>query len=128
MNRREVLQALGAAASAAWVEEGYDPSDLQSWRDEGGPYSTTQEVTPTSIMPFAEGRFASFSTPRGAFEERSVEVFYDSEDIVLAGQANSDDLKVDMSIGFSPEAAREVAVALYQAAEEFEAREETSNG
>ena len=123
MQRRRFIEAVAALAATRWEAEGYDPADLDGWEPmEPGTY-TTGEFTPSLLITSGEGSAGRWLIEDADLDARSLEIHYDSGGVKLSFEGTSDALRGGMLAEFQPEQARKAAAALYQAAEELDARE-----
>lgn len=127
MNRREALQSLAALASARWAAEGLDPEMAgEDWdRIDGSAGYTVDEFTPDGMILSADSYMSTFVMDRDWIQERHLGVYYDSRGVNLDVEGSGEEwVRAGSLTWLSAEQAREVAVALFMAAEEQERRTE----
>lgn len=125
MNRREALQSLAALASAAWTAEGLDPEMAgEEWdRIDGSAGYTVGEFAPDGMIVSGDSPMSTFIFDGDRIHERFLGVYYDSRGVNLDIEATGEDwIRAGSLTWLSAEQAREVAVAIYMAAEEQERR------
>lgn len=122
MDRREAMQSLAALATARWEAEGFDPDAIKEWGAlEGGIY-TTGDITPERVLIEGEGPVAGWLLEDSHYSNRSVGVNYDSDSVSITVKAGGDDVRGETFVTLTATQAREIAVALFQAAAEWEER------
>lgn len=125
-SRRQYMAGVAALAGVRWENEDIDPDDADPL--EGGVY-TTGEFTPKRMLSSGEGDVTKWILEDDDFTDRTVEVFYDNLDVLLALDGNGEgDLRAGALGVLTPEQARQVGAALYQAGEELERRQEVTDG
>lgn len=129
MNRREVMQAVAGIATARWATEDYDPANVDEWEPiENGIYKTgtfdAQELWGSGDSPLARIAFEDRD-----FDERALNVAYDQDGPHMSIDAHAEDRSTRFSLfaELTPEDARQLAGALYQAAWEYENRDVERN-
>ena len=123
LTRRTVLGLLGAAAGAEWGRRGYDPRGEDGAVVEPGRVTHQQDLAELSGR--LQGTYGGMTLERGAFDGALVTLITDLDGVYInldGGGESGQELGVSAVV--SAEAARELAVALYMAAEEQEAHED----
>lgn len=127
MKRRSFIETL-AALAAARRSDGRQPDDLGGWHDADTDDLTIGDVAPEEVTVSATGSLGEWLLDDAALSERRLEVSYDALNILLSVEASGDTIEAGTLTALTPEQAREIAVALYQAADEHDRRwEETDN-
>lgn len=124
VNRRQYMAGVAALAGARWEAEDIDPDDTEPL--EGGNY-TTGEFTPQRIIATGKSNVAGWTIEDDDVTDRLLEVFYDTEDVNLTIQGESDDVLASELAVLTPHQARQLGAALYQAGEELERRQEVTD-
>jgi hypothetical protein len=120
MQRREFMNGVAAIAATRWDNEEYDIENAENWDTmEGGSY-TTGKFDPSAMRASGEGSVASWSIDPSEFDERVVEVYYDTSGVHVSMEGNSDGLYGGALGQFDPEEAKQLAAAIYQAAEMYD--------
>lgn len=122
MNRRDYMKSVSALAVArrGTPAEDYDVDEPDTQLREG--WFAHFEATRFSASYL--GDFGGFELIGREVDEQLVEVAFDSDGVLLTVDGRNDDYSIDAgAMGvLEPEEAREVAAAIYRAAEEVEAR------
>lgn len=127
MQRRTFLGAVATLAGTRWENEGYDIENADEWEPlDGGTYNTGS-FTPMELMSSGEGEFAGWLIEDDDLSERTMEVFYDSNAIHLSFEGSGGDMRAGGLGSLSPDQARNLGAALYQAGEELEWRREAND-
>lgn len=129
MNRREALQSLAALASSAWTAEGWDPDGMEEWDPvKSGVYAYDRwEYDVQRLTAHVEGPM-TFGELRDVFTARGVRVAYTENGVWLGVDGQGEGYRTGLVATISPDVAREVASALYMAAEEFDRRPSATEG
>ena len=127
MQRREFMGGVAALAATRWENEDYEIENADEWEPlKGGSY-TTGTFVPESMRTSGEGAVAGWLLEDDEFEDRTVEVFYDTSGVHLTIEGSGDDLYGGAIGEFEPDAAKQLAAALFQAAEEYDRRPEVDD-
>lgn len=126
LSRRDALTAVATAAASHWRESDYEWSNLEEWDEIESGHYPTGKLTPQKMWGSADTRFASLGVESEDTSKQLLKVWYsDSQGVALDSGAYGDDgLRFGQLATFTPDDARELAVAIYQAAEELERRRE----
>ena len=122
MQRRRFIEAVAALAAARWEEEGYDPEDLDGWEPMAPGSYRTGKFAPSLLTTSGEGSAGHWLVEDANLDARSLEIHYDSGGVKLSFEGTGDALRGGMLAELQPAQARRAAAALYQAAEELDAR------
>lgn len=118
-SRRESLDELKALTDSQLEEEDHDIENVEEW----GEFDSVYDVgsySPHSVSFKADGEVSAFLFEDKFFDEREAEVFYDSSSVTISLQAKGEDpLSASAGAEFTPEEAKEIAVGIFQAAEEM---------
>jgi len=125
--RRSILETIGALAATRWDAEGFGPEDVDGWAGPTGGVRETGQFAPTWMLTSGEGPAASWRMENQKFDERTLRVLYDHGGVQVDIEAEGDGVRGGALVELQPEQARELAVSLYQAAEEQEAAREATN-
>lgn len=122
MQRRDILTGVAALAGARWAGEGIDVDELTD-EDESGLY-TTGEFAPSGFTMYSDLEYADVVIRGDEFDDQQLVARYDYSGPFLAAEYDRDDgtAQVGFLADLTPSQARELGAALYQAAEEHEAR------
>lgn len=121
LSRREALESLAALASARWAAEGHDPDEIENWTPIGtGHLIGELEPEALSYSTRGPGFHADLRGPE--LEDRSLRLRYGDGEIWISTEAEAGDRLGSHLTAVDAEDARELAVWLYQAAEELERR------
>ncbi len=125
--RRQYMSAVAAAAAARWDDEDYDIENVDEWEPMDGDTYRTATFTPRYLSATGEGKFASWVLEDEDLPERTMDVFYRTEAVHLTfeGADRERDVRAGSLADLSTDQAKELAAALYQAAEELRRREAT---
>ncbi|MFB6068618.1 MAG: hypothetical protein ABEJ90_01665 [Halobacterium sp.] len=107
-------------------EADYDLSNVDEWDPMGTGHYRGAKLTPQQMWGSADTQFASFGVEPEDVPEQFLEVWYsDSLGVAVNLCAYGEDrLHFGQLATFDPDDARELAAAIYQAAEELERRRE----
>lgn len=128
MERRDFMSSVAALAATRWENEGYDPEKIEEWEELQGGTSDTGSFTPTTLRTSGHCELADWVIPDEDLDDRIVNVFYDTTDVSLCFEGTSGDIRGGGLVQFSPEQARQLGAALYQAGEELERRQGVEDG
>ena len=124
LSRRQYMAAVVTAAAARWDNEKYDIENADEWEPmDGGTYETGQ-FTPSALTTSGDGTVAGWLIEDDKLTERTMEVFYDPSAVHLTFEGKSDELRAGGLAELTTDQAREIAAALFQAAEELDRRRE----
>lgn len=126
MERRSFIESL-AALAAARRSDGVNSSEIDGWHDADADDLATGDVAPEEVTVSATGPLGEWLLEDAALSDRRLEVSYDALNILLSVEGSGDDVDTGTLTALTPEQAREVAVALYQAADEHERRWEATD-
>lgn len=119
-SRRGFMGAVAAAAFASYDDKDYGPADVQGWPLDQS--YCTGSVVPEVVRAGIEGPLANIETPvPGATGERA-DVNYDSSGVFLGFDSERGDFSAWGGMRLDPDAAKELAAALYRAGWELEQR------
>lgn len=121
LERREVLQALGALAAAGWDADGVDLNRADEWgeRIAADVGQVDLQGGAAEIMTAHAHAGVERDAATGGFGEVA---YADRHGVAVSAEIDTDGAPSASAAAYlTPEAARELAVALYQAAEELEA-------
>jgi len=126
MDRRTfitTLPGLVGFAMTRWDEEGITPPTLDDDLDpiDNGIYRTG-EFTPEAVTGSGQGPISQWEFNAEDFEEQVLEICYTCGGVSLEIQAKGEEKRDGMLADFSTDQAREIAAALWQAAEERDHR------
>lgn len=122
--RRSVLGAAGGLAAAAnvkWDDLGFHPDESEDWGDLDGSVERRLVNTEGAMDASVDGKWGGFGFEEGAFEDESVSVSYSRTGLLLAFDATAEDTRLGAGASLDPQEAREIALGLWMAADEFEA-------
>lgn len=122
MNRREAMQSLVAAATARWTAEGWNPQEMEDWEPvTSGIYGYERwGFEATEMSGHVNGPITHAEIDE--FSSREIRVAYTEKGVWLDVDGKVEEITVGALATLSPEQAKDIAVALYQAAEELERR------
>ena len=120
MNRREYISALSSLTAAQWDGEGWP--DPEEWPPIGDGGIIVDDVSVSDLTTYADGTIGMWNIMPGDVDEGTVEVDY-TEDYIHVGVHGVGEL-IETGAGFelTSDQARDLAVALYRAAEEKDRR------
>lgn len=121
MNRRTYMEGVASLAAARWAGEDYDIENVDEWDAPDGLY-TTGEFAPESLRGDGRGQIGEWCIRDRDLTDRTVTTCYDERGVNLFVEGSGGELSTGCSIKIAPDTAKELAAALYQAAEEFEKR------
>lgn len=113
----------------ASVGEIVDVPDLEDdeWEPiRGGVYKTVS-VTPREFRSSGDSQSVGWLIEDGDTDDRDVEVFYTPDGVTVGVGGRGNGLRADAAAELSTDRARELAVGLYQAAEELDHRLEVTD-
>lgn len=122
MQRREFMGGVAALAATRWDGEDYDIENAENWEPPTGDTFQTGTFTPKLVTTSADGKIGGWLLEDTDFTERTMEVFYDSSGVHLTIEGKGDDVRGGGLAELDTEQARNLAAALYQAAEELDRR------
>lgn len=118
--RRSILETIAALAAARWDAEGFGPEDVDGWEGPTGGIRETGEFSPMRMLTSGEGPAAMWRMEDRKFEKRTLRVLYDHGGVQVDIEAEGDGVRGGTLVELQPDQARQLAVSLYQAAEEQE--------
>lgn len=123
MNRREFIASISAATVAGWEADG-DPPRPEEWDPVSpGVYHVLNVNTEKTILS-CETNHWGILLEEADFDESVIQVAYTDEQVTIDIDAEGrDHIHADMFAALDPDAARDLAVAIYSAAEEMDRRE-----
>jgi hypothetical protein len=125
MERRDFLQGLAAATAAQWE----DLEDIEDLEPLGHEVYSTGEISPEEIVGHADGKYGGVAFEEEDFTNRMAEVWYWKNGVSLDIEAEGEDtVSSGQLLTLTPRQARELAVNLFQAAEELDRRREVDDG
>ncbi len=115
------------AAVGCWDDEDYDIENVDEWEPmDGGTYETGR-LTPSRLRASGDGTVAGWLIEEDTFTNRTMEVFYNSSAVHLTFEGKSEELRAGGLAELTTDQARDLAAALFQAAEELDQRREANN-
>lgn len=122
MQRRGFLGGVAGLAASQWAADGLDPANIEAWDPlEDGIYQTGS-ISPHAVSSSGGGAAASWLIEDDDLTDRTASVAYSRSGISLAVEGESDGLHAGALAELTPEQARDLAAALFQAAEEYDRR------
>jgi hypothetical protein len=127
MKRREYLAALSAAV-AARRESGGSECEPEEWEPIGTKIFRVGEVATSGAHFYGDSIVAGWNISNDQLDERRAIVEYDRDEVLLnvKGKRGGDRMSFGSGVALSVDEARDLAVALFQAAEEKEKRPDDS--
>lgn len=125
--RREYMAGVAALAAARWETEDYDIENVENWEPMKHGTYTTGTFSPGYFSTSGEGKVGGWLLEDEDLSERTLEVFYDTQEVHLTMEGKSDDVRSGGLAAFDTDQARDLAAALYQAAEELDRRREVAD-
>jgi len=122
VTRRQYMGGVAALAATRWENEDYDIENADEWEPLKGGIYETGTFTPAALTTSGDGKVAGWLLEGDDFSERAVEVFYDPSAVHLSFEGSDGDLRAGGLAELTTEQARELAAALFQAAEELDRR------
>lgn len=120
--RRDYMAAVASAAAGVRLAEGNDLENVDEWEELAGTYETGS-FAPELYYASGFGNLGSYHVDPEDVDELVLSVFYDSNNVNLNVEGErGDELTSGALVGLSTDEAREVAAAIYAAAEELDAR------
>lgn len=127
VTRRQYLGGVATLAATRWENEDYDIENVENWDPlKGGTY-TTGTFTPQQLTTSGEGTVSGWLLEDDDFTDRTMEVFYDPDAVHLTLEGQGEDLRRGGLAELTTDQARDLAAALFQAAEELDRRQEVSD-
>ncbi len=117
-------QSAADLAAARLDTEDYEIDNADEWGTMGCQSFYTGTFTPDSIQTSGDGTVAGWLLEDDDLDDRTLEVFYDTSGVHVAIEASGEAVFGSTGCEFSPTQAKQVAAALYQAAEELQRRTE----
>ena len=127
MQRREFMGGVAALAATRWDGEDYDIENAENWEPPTGGTFQTGTFTPTLVTTSADGQIGGWLLEDTDFTERTMEVFYDADGVHLTIEGKGDGVRGGGLAELDTDQARDLAAALYQAAEELDRRPEVDD-
>lgn len=122
MERRTFMGGVATLAAARWNDEGVDIEAVEAWEPlDGGVYHTGR-FTPQAVQTSGDGTKAGWSLSDDDFSDRTMEVFYSPDAVNLTFEGTGDPVWGGGLAELTTDQARELAAALFQAAEELDRR------
>lgn len=122
MQRRDFMSAVAALAATRWDNEDYDIENAEEWEPiDSGTYETGR-FSPDYLSASGQGKFASWLLEDDDLPERTMEVFYSPQAVHLTFEGSDGDVRAGGLADLTTDQARDLAAALYQAAEELDRR------
>lgn len=122
MERREFVGGLAALAGVQWDEEGLDIESADEWEPLGPGLYFTARQSVDELVARVRSDSERLLADDGEFPSPEVQVYYDRDGVHVDLEGSADSTNLSISNALTPAQAREVAVGLYQAAEELEKR------
>jgi len=120
MNRREYIAALSSLAASKWADEGW--SEPEEWGPIGNGAYPLDGISGSELVLFADGSIGQWTIEPYDIDETTVEVHYTSEYVRLGVDAEGDEISAGGGFDLTSDEARNLAVALFRAAEEMDRR------
>ncbi|RYJ08354.1 hypothetical protein ELS19_17535 [Halogeometricum borinquense] len=117
-------QSVADLAAVRLDAEDYEIDNADEWGTMGCQSFYTGTFTPNSIQTSGDGTVAGWLLEDDDLDERTLEVFYDTGGVHVAIEGSGEAVFGSTGCEFSPKLAKQVAAALYQAAEELQRRTE----
>lgn len=128
VTRRQYLGALAAGAAANWEDAEYDIENVDEW-GENIEHVNIGSFNPSEFRSDADLGYSGFLVENDSVERPTAEVWYDNGGVTVSLEADLEGGDYAGNAGeFDPDEARELAVAIYQAAEELERWREAVDG
>lgn len=131
-SRRQYMSGLASLAAAEWATKDYDIENAENWDPVTDGDYLTGEVSPEYVMGSASGTHAHMAFERDDLRDTTAHVLYNHTgvSVELGGSEEGEDDPVERNyVGalahFTPDQARDLAVAIYMAAEELDRRPES---
>lgn len=123
--RREFLEGVATVAAARWQSDELEIDNVDEWEPIRSAVYETGEVEADSLSAMGQAGPAHWRVGDDDIEERILTASYDEEGprLAVAGRAEGGLPKSESLARLTPDQARELAAALYQAAEEYDRRE-----
>ena len=122
IGRRDVLQLLAGATIARWESEGHAPDEVDDWELPKRSWWEIGRVSAQSARGTAVSGTAKIKFFPENIDSAGIYVSYDTDGVNVESELEDEMGDLGTLKTFSPEQAREIAVNLYQAAEELERR------
>lgn len=123
LSRRHFMGATAAVALTRIRDAGHDPSEADQWSPVDGWGYITGTFTPLSVAAGADGPLSSFRVGRDTeLTDQRIEVGYGPGAVLVSFHGKNDGLSVDGGLKVSPEQAKQLGAAIYQAGWELENR------
>jgi hypothetical protein len=123
VQRRDFMSGVAAVAASRWNAEGYDIENVDEWDPvDGGAYQTGTFTPEYLIASGHDGDRAEWLFERGDFPDETIEVHYDKSGVSIALEGAGESHRAGSLANLTPEQARQLGAALYQAGEELERR------
>lgn len=124
MQRREYMSAVAGLAASNWAAEDYDIEDADEWDPATPGHYFTGRFAPSAITSTSQNSTHLLEFRDGDFSDRVLNVQYDEDHVNVAIEGSADGGVCAGALAeLSPEQAKEIAAALYMAAEEQSRRE-----
>lgn len=128
MERRDFMSAVAALAGTRWDNEDYDVANVENWDDVDCGSYCTGSFSPLEVNTNGDGPISGWLLEDDELDERMTEVFYTSDAVFISVEGRGENIYSGSRGGFEPDQAKQVAAALYQAAEELQQRQEVADG
>lgn len=127
-SRRNFMSAVAALAGTRFDDADYEIENVDEWGPIDGTY-LIESFSPAAVNASGDGTVASWLLEDHELEDRTAEVFYNQSGVLLAFEATGKErnVRTGSRSEFTPEQAKELAAALYQAAEELQRRREATD-
>lgn len=110
-----------------WDAADYDIDNVENWGDIDGAY-TVDDILPDRLSSEGDGNVAGWYVKDEDLTTRSVSVHYSSSGVRLGLDGTGDDVQMSAGAGLTPEQAKRLGAALYQAGEELERWRDATEG
>lgn len=122
--RRQFLAGAAAVAAARWEDEDYDPANVDGWEPIVGAGYVTGEFDVGPALGGITTEYFDIEFGRDELAAVDIVAGYDRDGVTLTIEANGDGpVRQGVLADLSPDDARELAGALYQAAWEYDNNE-----
>jgi len=127
MQRREFMGGVAALAVTRWENEDYDIENVENWNPLVGGTYNVGTFTPQLLTTSGDGPVSDWLLEDDEFADRTMEVYYDPDAIHLTFEGEGDGVRGGGLAELTTDQARDLAAALFQAAEELDRRREVAD-
>jgi len=122
LTRREAMNGVAALAASRWAADNLDIEDADEWEPPTDGIYTTGAFAPAGISTSGNGQVADWLLEDADFTDRTLKVSYGHCEVQLSMEGRADAVRAGALASLTPEQARELGAALYQAGEELDRR------